>query len=108
MRIEQVKSELNDCILFLQRIGFSVQEMWNHMIDNSLIPNCESLGILKFENIHDYMTLHNKICEKKQFTILTFDNTIIYIEYKFCEEQIAESRYLVLPDLTIFSSESIT
>lgn len=105
MRIEQVENDLNECILFLQRIGFSVQEIWNHIIKNSLVPNCESLGILKFDNIHEYMTLHNRICEKKQFTILTFDNTIIYIEYKFCEEQIAESRYLILPDLTIFSGE---
>lgn len=106
MTLNQLKTEFNDCLLFLQKMGFSHQENWNHIEKNAFIPNCEHLGFLEFENIQDYVKKHKQLSKKRQFSMLTYDNTIIYIEYKFAETEIAESRYLVLPDLTIYSGES--
>ena len=107
MRPEQVKRELDDCLGFLQRVGFSAQEMWCHFDGDSLVSSRDRLGMLKFDNIREYMFLHKRICERKQFTMLAFDNTIICIEFRFYNMEIAESRYLVLPDLTIYSGESM-
>ena len=101
MNLQSLKSQFEKCLLFLQKNGFSHQENWNHIDNNSFIPNCEHLGLLKFNDIKDYVTKHKQLAEKRQFSIITYDNTIIYIEYKFSNTEIAECRYIVLPDLTI-------
>ena len=107
MKITQLEKELNDCISFLQSIGFSVEENWSYINDSSLVPGCKKIGMLKFENIHEYVEIHKMLSEKRQFSILTFDNTIVYIEYKFSSNKIAECRYIILPDLTIYSGDSM-
>ena len=108
MNLKQLETEFNSCLLFLQKIGFSHQQNWNHIENNVFIPNCERIGLLKFENIQDYIKKHNQLAEKRQFSLLTCDNTIIYIEYKFSlNNEIAECRYIILPDLTVYSGESM-
>ena len=103
--VQLIKRELEDCISFLRKNGFSHRENYSYISGNDLFPPGGNPGFLKFSDIKSYQRIYNQIISQNQFNILLFDGAIISFSYSISNNIINKMRCIYLPNPRIISQE---